>query len=79
MATLKDLLSNMISKIHTKMDKVEITENDEGKLIGVDNGSIGLVDAPVPEITVDDNGKFLRVVDGVWKAVDVPSAEEASF
>lgn len=44
MATIKDLLSNMISKIHTKMDKLEITESDEGKILSIENGQIVFIE-----------------------------------
>lgn len=46
----------------------EVTTDDNGKLLGVENGAWAVVDAPeeLPEVTEADNGKVLKVSNGVW-------------
>lgn len=53
-----------------------VTDEDEGKMLGVVDGEMAWTDAPsgLPEVTGDDNGKVLTVVGGKW-AADEFSAE----
>jgi len=68
MATIKDLLSNMISKIHTKMDAPTVTEADNGKILGVVDGAVGLVEqgsglpegvSPYQQLVTDGEGNWV--------------------
>ena len=43
MPLVKELLSKMIDKIHDKMDRIAVGEEDNGKVLGVVNGKLGLV------------------------------------
>ena len=76
MATIKDLLSNMISKIHTKMDAPTVTEEDNGKVLGVVDGTVGLVEqggslpsggTPYQQLVTDGEGKWVAGEQLAWK------------
>lgn len=71
MATIKDLLSNMISKIHTKMDAPTVTEADNGKILGVVDGTVGLVEqgSGLPE-SVSPYQQLVTDGAGNWGAED---------
>lgn len=59
----------------------EVSASDNGKVLGVANGSWAAIDLPTPEdelptVTASDNGKVLGVVEGAWAAMDLPAPEE---
>lgn len=56
----------------------EVTPEDDGKILGVQDGAWQLVDASggdaLPEVTTDDEGKILQVVSGIWEVVEAPTS-----
>lgn len=51
----------------------EVTTDDNGKFLGVKEGSWDKVDSPIPSLTSSDNGKFLGIQNSkIIKAKPVP-------
>lgn len=52
----------------------EISENDEGKILGISNGKWQKINAEdgLPAIEQEDEGKILGVVNGEWQKTDMP-------
>ena len=54
-------------------DLPEVTEENNGQILGVVDGSWAVTDAPsgLPEVSSTDNGKVLTVTDGTWVASEI--------
>lgn len=52
-----------------------VTSEDNGKVLGVEDGEWGPVEAPsgLPDVTASDNGEVLTVENGAWTVGDAPS------